>query len=194
VAGPPEHQPSKALLSDGRLAFLKLIWPGDGRYFLTELDRYRSIRDAPLDQSLRISRLLGLVRNKTGQVSGLLLFYIDCGCGWRTLHCAAKPIIPKQLKQKRAQQVQHIFHQLHANSIVWGDAKPDSVLIDHRNDAWVIDFGGGYTEGWVPRDLAESVEGGLQSLKKMEEFLEVWSMFYLLLVRSRAPVDASQQI
>lgn len=169
--GPPSYTPSKVFLNDGQIAFLKLTRRGDERSFVNELGKYKSIRDAHLDQSLRISRLLGLVRNESGLVFGLLLTYVDCSR--RTLLCAAKPDTPRDLRQSWAQQVHDIIGQLHSNGIIWGDAKPDNVLVDYKNDVWLIDFGGGYTNGWVPKELAGSVEGDLQALKKIDEFLEV---------------------
>jgi Ser/Thr protein kinase RdoA (MazF antagonist) len=68
-------------------------------------------------------------------------------------------------------QLRHLINQLHAASIVWGDAKPDNVLINKNADAWVIDFGGGYTEGWVPTELTGTVEGDLHALEKIVEFV-----------------------
>ncbi|EMT72148.1 hypothetical protein FOC4_g10004004 [Fusarium odoratissimum] len=142
---------------------------GDQKSFVNELDKYKSIRDAHLDESLLTSRLIGLVRDQTGQAFGLLLNYIDCG--HRTLLCAAKPDTSRELRQTWAQQVHDTVRQLHAAGIVWGDAKPDNVLVDQKNDAWLIDFGGGYTNGWVPKELSGTVEGDLQALKKINEFL-----------------------
>ncbi|KAF6516162.1 hypothetical protein HZS61_004903 [Fusarium oxysporum f. sp. conglutinans] len=136
---------------------------------MNELDRYKSIRDAHLDESLLISRLIGLVRDQTGQAFGLLLNYIDCG--HRTLLCAAQSDTSRELRQTWAQQVHDMVQQLHAAGIVWGDAKPGNVLVDQKNDAWLIDFGGGYTNGWVPKELSGTVEGDLQALKKINEFL-----------------------
>ncbi|EWG55540.1 hypothetical protein FVEG_13528 [Fusarium verticillioides 7600] len=167
--GPPSYLPSRVLLKDGNAAFFKPMRWGDQKTFMNELEKYKNIRDAHLDESLRISRLIGLVRDGTGPVFGLLLTYIDCGR--KTLLCAAGPDISRELKQSWAQQVHDAVQQLHAAGIIWGDAKPDNVLVDRKNDAWLIDFGGGYTNGWVPKELAGTVEGDLQGLKRINEFL-----------------------
>ncbi|KAF5620890.1 kinase subdomain protein [Fusarium tjaetaba] len=81
------------------------------------------------------------------------------------------PDIPRELKQSWAQQVHDTVQQLHAAGIAWGDAKPDNVLVVRANDAWVIDFGGGHTNGWVPKELSGTLEGDLQALKKIDDFL-----------------------
>jgi hypothetical protein len=53
-----------------------------------------------------------------------------------------------------------------------GDAKPDNVLIDKNNDhAWIIDFGGGYTRGFVGREKAGTIERDLQGLEKIVEYV-----------------------
>jgi hypothetical protein len=49
--------------------------------------------------------------------------------------------------------------------------KAANVLIDKDNNAWIIDFGGGYTEGWVDRDKAGTVEGDLQGLANIMDFI-----------------------
>ncbi|KAI5465123.1 hypothetical protein BGZ63DRAFT_379387 [Mariannaea sp. PMI_226] len=169
--GPPSNTPSKVLLKDGSIAFLKLIRSGDKHSIINEVDKYRTIRDAHLDESLRISRLLGLVRYGRSQVLGLLLTYIDCGR--QTLHCAVKPETPKHLRQQWVTQIHDISNKLHNAGIAWGDAKPDNILIDHDNNAWLIDFGGGYTDGWVPKELAGSIEGDRKALKKITEFIGI---------------------
>ncbi|KAF5648613.1 kinase subdomain protein [Fusarium sp. NRRL 52700] len=172
--GPPSYMPSRVLLKDGNSAFFKPMRRGDKKTFMNELDKYKNVHVAHLDESLRISRLIGLVRDGTGPVFGLLLTYIDCG--HKTLLCAAKPDIPRELKQSWAQQVHDTVQQLHAAGIAWGDAKPDNVLVDKENNAWLIDFGGGYTNGWVPKELSGTVEGDLQSLEKINDFVLKGSM------------------
>ncbi|KAF1814697.1 hypothetical protein P152DRAFT_392425 [Eremomyces bilateralis CBS 781.70] len=169
VIGPPSGVPGKVRLKDGILAFFKFIRCGDKHFLENELNNYKAISEANPDDSLRISRLYGLVRDEAGVVFGLLLAYIDCGRV--TLSCAVKPDIAMPLREKWIVQLQYIINQLHAARIVWGDAKPDNVLIDRNEDAWIIDFGGGYTEGWVPKELAGTVEGDLHALKKIVEFV-----------------------
>ena len=167
--GPHQSLPSKVLLPDGTIAFLKLMRPGDRGFLLNELAAYSSIRDASLDASLRISRLLGLVRNGGDEIFGLLLTYIDCGR--RTLTCAVNRETEITVRRMWAKQVEDTVAQLHRAGVIWGDAKPDNVLVDRKNDAWLIDLGGSYTEGWVPKELCGTVEGDLTALKKIKEFI-----------------------
>ena len=68
-------------------------------------------------------------------------------------------------------QVTDTLTQLHNAGLVWGDAKPDNILIDKNDDAWVIDFGGGYTRGFVEREKAGTVEGDLQGLERIVEYV-----------------------
>ncbi|KAH7308526.1 hypothetical protein B0I35DRAFT_442125 [Stachybotrys elegans] len=166
---PPSPIPSKVILEDGRYAYLKLINPGDRGFLLHELKTYGQIRDANLGTSLRISSLLGLVRDIDGKVLALLLRYIECE--WQTLTCASGAA-DKHLRQKWAQEVEDTITQLHQSGIVWGDVKPDNVLVDVDDNAWIIDFGGSYTEDWVPRELQGTTEGDLAGLGKIKEFLE----------------------
>ncbi|CVK92027.1 uncharacterized protein FMAN_07044 [Fusarium mangiferae] len=169
VIGPPSHTPRKALLNDGTIAFLKLVRRGDKQSLKNELDTYGKIDRAELDNKMRISRLHGLVRNNDGVTFGLLLTYIDCGRV--TLSCALKPETEVSLRAKWAAQIQEAIIQLHDAGIVWGDAKPDNILIDVNEDAWLIDFGGGYTEGWVPKILVGTVEGDRIALEKILEYI-----------------------
>ncbi|KAI1009115.1 hypothetical protein LB504_003074 [Fusarium proliferatum] len=167
--GPPSHTPRKVLLNDGTIAFLKLVRRRDKQSLKNELDTYGKIDRAELDNKMRISRLHGLVRNNDGVTFGLLLTYIDCGRV--TLSCALKPETEVSLKAKWAAQIQEAIGQLHDAGIVWGDAKPDNILIDINEDAWLIDFGGGYTEGWVPKILVGTVEGDRFALEKILEYI-----------------------
>ena len=46
-------------------------------------------------------------------------------------------------RQEWGRQIERTVRNLHAIDAVWGDAKAQNVLIDARDDAWVVDFGGG---------------------------------------------------
>ncbi|KAH7183693.1 uncharacterized protein B0J16DRAFT_402234 [Fusarium flagelliforme] len=169
AVGPPSHTPRKVSLSDGITAFLKLVRRGDLRSFQNELDTYGKIDRAQLDDNLRISRLKGIVRDKDGIILGLLLTFIDCSRV--TLSCAVKPGTEVTLRERWATQIQEAIGQLHDAGVVWGDAKPDNVLIDVNQDAWLIDFGGGYTEGWVPKTLVGTMEGDCIALERILEYI-----------------------
>ncbi|KAF5649834.1 kinase subdomain protein [Fusarium tjaetaba] len=169
VIGPPSHTPSKVLLRDGIITFLKLARRGDTQSLKNELNTYGKIERAQLDNKVKISRLHGLVRNNEGVILGLLLTYIDCKR--MTLSCAVLPGTEVSLRQRWAAQIQEAIGQLHDAGITWGDAKPDNILIDVNKDAWLIDFGGGYTEGWVPRTLVGTMEGDCFALEKMLEYV-----------------------
>ncbi|KAF5586078.1 kinase subdomain-containing protein [Fusarium pseudocircinatum] len=169
VVGPPSHTPHKVVLNDGAMAFLKLARRGDTQFLKNELDTYGKIERAQLDDKVKISRLHGLVRNNGGVIFGLLLTYIDCKRV--TLSCAVKPGTEVSLRERWAAQVQEVVGRLHDSGIIWGDGKPDNVLIDVNNNAWLIDFGGGYTEGWVPKTLAGTMEGDRIALEKILEYI-----------------------
>lgn len=52
-----------------------------------------------------------------------------------------------------------------------GDVKPDNVLIDSKDNTWLIDFGGGFNSGYVDENVIETVEGDLQGVSRiMEDF------------------------
>lgn len=71
-------------------------------------------------------------------------------------------------RQKWTGQIQETLKELHDRDIVWGDAKLAKVLIDEvTDDAWIVDFGGGNTHGWIDQDLHGSKAGDLQALERI---------------------------
>ena len=71
-------------------------------------------------------------------------------------------------------QISETIVKLHEIGIVWGDGKADNVLINKTtDDAWLINFGGVYTNGWVDEELIETVEGDGQAIARLREFLGV---------------------
>ena len=122
------------------------------------------------DSLIRIPQLLGYVRHAdTGRVVGFLRDWVT----GRRLREMDVPAIPAQRRQKWIGQIREAVHALHARGIIWGDGKASNIVIDERDDAWLIDFGGGWTNGWVDAELANTVEGDEQAIGKIGEFLEV---------------------
>lgn len=77
-------------------------------------------------------------------------------------------------RRKWAFQVRETVRLLHQIGVTWGDGKASNVLIHgDTDDAWVVDFGGGWTDGWVGPELSGTVEGDELAVKKIFAFLEV---------------------
>ncbi|WEW56988.1 hypothetical protein PRK78_002447 [Emydomyces testavorans] len=151
-------------------SFFKIVYTGDAGITLKELLAYSQIHMAKFDATVRTSRLDGLVQDGNGYIMGLLLSYIDCH---GTTLCCIDGRNPKysKLRQKWIDQISHTLQCLHSHKIVWGDAKADNVLIDLNEDAYLIDFGGGYTKDWVEKEKANSIDGDLQGLERIKQYL-----------------------
>ncbi|KAJ4012279.1 hypothetical protein NW752_007952 [Fusarium irregulare] len=169
LVGPPSHTPHRVPLSDGTVAFLKLVRCGDRRSLENELATYGKLDRAQLDRNLKISRLYGILRGKNGVILGLLLTFVDCERV--TLSCATKPGAKVTLREKWATQIQDAVGRLHDAGIFWGDAKSDNVLVDINEDVWIVDFGGEYTEWWVPKTLVGTMEGDSIALERILEYV-----------------------
>jgi hypothetical protein len=155
------------------LCFLKTFALGDTLGLEKELEAHLRILESSLAHDARIARLRGVVAvEEDSQILGLLLTYIDRrrengGLLFedRLLHT------PIPLRHRWARQIQETVEQLHSAGLVWGDATAENVIIDKNNDAWLIDFGGGYTEGWVDEDKTGTIKGDLQGMAKIAEYL-----------------------
>ncbi|KAI0840130.1 hypothetical protein F5Y06DRAFT_308898 [Hypoxylon sp. FL0890] len=139
---------------------------------ISELKALVKIEKANLDSEVRTSRLKGLITHEDGYV-GVLMEKIP------TRFASLDPLIegqegevPLPLRRMWAAQIEYTVAELHKNDIIWKDAKPDNVIIDWNYCAWLIDFGGGFTEPWVDKELYESREGDLQALRRIRERLE----------------------
>ncbi|KAF2791530.1 hypothetical protein K505DRAFT_363729 [Melanomma pulvis-pyrius CBS 109.77] len=155
-------RPIKLYIKGKEVCFFKEFHLSDVSMTARELSTYAKIHSAQLKEDVLTSRLLGVVEDEgTSRIAGLLLSYIDCTNN-RTLRCSRWDRDQASLREKWVQQTSHAIHELHAHQIVWGDAKPDNVLFDVHVDAYLVDFGGGYTNGWVDKELMNTVEGDLQ--------------------------------
>jgi serine/threonine protein kinase len=143
-----------------QVSVFKLVLPEDITGTIRELCTYAKIQSAGFDAAGRTSRLLGVV--------GLLL---PIEGGNRTLLCSG--ICPRYSsgRQKWLNQISYSLERLHAHRIIRGDEKPDSVLIDAHDDAYLIDLGGGYTQPWADDKLSNTVEGDLQALQRITDYV-----------------------
>jgi serine/threonine protein kinase len=108
-------------------------------------------------------------------VLGILEEYVPTGelCDLRLLEHEDIEASPER-RQKWAAQIRETVDLLHKIGVIWGDGKPDNALIHEvTDDAWVIDFGDSYTNGWVDQELTETLEGDEQAVGKILEFLKI---------------------
>lgn len=142
-----------------------------------ELDMLFKIGSFQYAAILRVPRLRGLVQTPDGRVIGFLEEYIPSLdnselSSLRDIEDASS--IAHVRRQKWALQVQETVDLLHQIGVTWGDGKASNVLINSdSDDAWIVDFGGGWTDGWVEPELSGTVEGDKLAVKKILEFLEV---------------------
>ena len=71
-----------------------------------------------------------------------------------------------------ARELDEIVARLHDAGIIWGDAKPENIVVDRDDNIWVTDFGGSYTEGWVDGKVAGTMEGDRQGVANIKAFLQ----------------------
>ncbi|KAJ5215635.1 uncharacterized protein N7498_002042 [Penicillium cinerascens] len=149
---------------------LEDFYGGDTGITTREILTYSKIHMAKFDSAILTSQLEGLVQDDDGDVMGLVLSYIDYDGA--TLNCLdGRDPRFSELRQKWVDQISHKLKHLHAHNIIWGDAKAAIVLIDVNEDAYLIDFGGGCTEGWVDKEKSNSIEGDLQGLQNIKRYL-----------------------
>lgn len=127
---------------------------------------FKNIAMANLDPKARICRLHGVV-GEGDRLLGVLLTLVDERLPLSRARWSARA----QLKLQWATQVEESVNELHKAGLVWGDVKPDNVLVDKQDNAWLVDFGGGDTEGWVDKDKSGTVKGDLQGLARIQEYL-----------------------
>lgn len=157
----------------GKEVFFKAFLDPDDSIGAHEVLTLEKISKAGFDpRQVRTSRLYGIVKDDKSHVIGLLLNYIRVD---ETLYdkVIETQSLGTDMKDKWKRQMTGTVEALHGAGIVWGDVKASNVLVDTTGDAWVADFGGGYTEGWVDRDKAGTIEGDLQGLRAIIDFIDM---------------------
>ncbi|KAI0403718.1 hypothetical protein F4802DRAFT_616362 [Xylaria palmicola] len=146
-----------------------------------ELMALHKIRDACQSGRCRapmhVTELMGHVRHDgTGHITGLLREWV-LGHSLSEIDIATTPA---GRRQKWASQIGQTVEQLHEIDVVWGNAKASNVIVDDEDETWLIDFGGGWTEGWVDEKLAGTVDGDEQAVQNILNFPDVAKMGLLL--------------
>ncbi|KAF5966169.1 kinase domain-containing protein [Fusarium bulbicola] len=143
-----------------------------------ELDCLWKITKSPQAAAIQVPKLLGLITTPdNGKTIGFLEEYIPVAETWELSTLGRiddVSAIDESRRKKWLSQIQDTVDLLHNIGITWGDGKTSNVLIHcETDDAWVIDFGGGWTEGWVDEELSGTVEGDEMAVRKIMEYLQV---------------------
>ncbi|QIX02211.1 hypothetical protein AMS68_007728 [Peltaster fructicola] len=156
----------KLVTQAGQLFYLKVI--SDSGSFRRELDIL--LRTKSASNSLYITKLVALVQwPGEALIAGFLLEHIPKA---KTLDWAEEGSTQKQRARWMA-ELRHTVGELHKLDVVWEDVKPENVMIDAEDHAWVIDFGGGHSAHWVEPSLYGTAEGDLSGLRSIAEHLGV---------------------
>lgn len=163
---------------DGRRMLCKARYDGLRDYnILREIECLQKVSQAFPDGAQRpcIPALIGYVTHpRSGIILGFLREWVASKDSLEDLKRTGFPGLQKDTREKWRRQIKEAVDSLHKVDIVWGDAKPSNVVIDDLdNDAWLIDFGGGWTEGWVDKNLQNTKAGDQQAVERMLKFLDV---------------------
>jgi hypothetical protein len=154
----------------GKKCWFKPVKPDVSDIVYTrEVDTLMQIKKIGLDNHIRVAGLQGLVMAKeAGHIYGFLLDAVsDGGRVWDRFDD------PLLLRQQWYDDVTGMIRLLHSANIVWGDFKPQNMLIDKEDRVWLVDFGGGITHGWVDEEKMETMEGDLQGLARFKTYLHL---------------------
>ncbi|KAK5062614.1 hypothetical protein LTR84_004687 [Exophiala bonariae] len=154
----------------GDIQFFKPVDPSQSEPTKREIKILKDIADVGLHDEISVPRLLGLValpESKT-EIMGILLTNIPNA---QPLTKLLDSDVAEERRLKWADDSKSIVQSLHKHKIVWGDAKADNFMVDEKDELWIIDFGGSYTEGWVDPELSETKSGDRMGLEKIVDAL-----------------------
>jgi hypothetical protein len=160
------------VLANGKEVCCKIATTTHGYAVQREYERLQTILLSKYADSIQVPKLLAFIVDDYG-VIGILEEFIPSKCTLgKMLTDAVAPNAERRYKW--AQQIKQSIHQLHEIGVVWGDGKTEYILINSEtDDAWLIDFGGSFTEGWVDAELKETIDGDEQALTKIIKALNI---------------------
>lgn len=140
-----------------------------------EMRLLQLISHAKLHPPPRSPTMIGLVsaEDNSNLILGLVMNYIEPGALTSNLFSLELASIPRTIRDIWVSQISDDLNKLHGIGLVWGDAKAGNIIFDKECNPWIIDFGGGYTDNWVDAELADSITGDLQGLRRIIDFIQV---------------------
>ncbi|KAI9708960.1 MAG: hypothetical protein M1820_003654 [Bogoriella megaspora] len=133
----------------------------------------KAISDSKPPLPLRTPRLTGLIKSNKDTVIGILEEYVKACPEAPTLEHFDMESVVRARREKWASQIQESIRILHGIGVIWGDGKAANIIVDISDNAWIIDFGGSWTDGWVDKELAGTIQGDEQALRKILNFLNI---------------------
>jgi tRNA A-37 threonylcarbamoyl transferase component Bud32 len=167
---PPPVHPSLVRTTlpscDQRIYYFKPVDPTQPQPPKREIELLHRIQSKGLAEEFNVPKLEALVGWKDSkiEVMGYLLSVIDDPVPLTKLLDSE---VDESKRKHWARETKRTVELLHQHGIVWGDAKADNFLVDREDRLWVIDFGGSYTDGWVDKELNETMEGDEQAVEKI---------------------------
>ncbi|KAL5316987.1 hypothetical protein ACEPPN_016039 [Leptodophora sp. 'Broadleaf-Isolate-01'] len=106
--------------------------------------------------SIRAPRLFGFVVDDDENTIGILQDFIPHEFTLGRVK-GGLAIVSHEKRKRWVEQIRRTVEQLHEVGVVWGDGKPDNVLVHAETyDCWLVDFGGSWTDDWVDAELQET--------------------------------------
>ncbi|EXJ86470.1 hypothetical protein A1O3_03421 [Capronia epimyces CBS 606.96] len=166
------------VMFNNRICWFKPVLAGvDNLPYIREIDILYKLSREKLSQALRFPQLEAIVLDDRdgdiGFINGLILsaIYPNHGNIADRVNGPEGPSIPIALRERWYHDVENMIRILHDQGFIWGDVSPNNMITDEDENVWIIDFGGGYTEGWVREEDMETKRGDLEGLERLKEYL-----------------------
>ena len=166
------------VMFNNRICWFKPVLTGvDNLPYIREIDILFELSRENLSQTLRFPQLEAIVlddkNGDMGFVNGLILsaIYPNHGTIADRVNGPEGQSLPITLCERWYHDVENMIHILHNKGFIWGDVSPNNMITDEDENVWIIDFGGGYTEGWVKQEDMETKKGDLEGLERIREYL-----------------------
>ncbi|KAJ4247836.1 hypothetical protein NW762_013045 [Fusarium torreyae] len=139
-----------------------------------ELKDMENISRAIWQKTLRVPGLLAYVTHiETGDIIGILRDWIPNSSLGEDLWDISISAVPVETRRTWGSQIQETIEELHKIGVIWGNVNPSNVVIDQDEDAWLVGFGGGWTNDFVDKEKAGTKAGDTQGLSNIFKYLEL---------------------